>query len=245
MKLDIRKLLNVSAKYKFGHIPSALSMYKYLRYILPAIKKDFNIVIGKPFGAQAYYTIWEEMGYIEDIAELSYGVKHKELDFVAYGEETLGNALGIAYGFAMCQAKPVWCNISDGALSMGPTLEAIVNTQYFLHKLKAPILLTIDVNQQTSLDKTPFNIPSMIKLFESNGWLTYKCDMTLVFKDHSYQIKNIIDNINKGIGNQMTVIFFKTQKGYGVEEMVDESITNHYKVYDEDEIKKLTILDKS
>lgn len=245
MKLDIRKLLNVSAKYKFGHIPSALSMYKYLRYILPAIKKDFNIVIGKPFGAQAYYTIWEEMGYIEDIAELSYGVKHKELDFVAYGEETLGNALGIAYGFAMCQAKPVWCNISDGALGMGPTLEAVVNTQYFLHKLKAPILLTIDVNQQTSLDKTPFNIPSMIKLFESNGWLTYNCDMTLVFKDHSYQIKNIIDNINKGIGNQMTVIFFKTQKGYGVEEMVDESITNHYKVYDEDEIKKLTILDKS
>lgn len=244
MKLDIRKLLNVSAKYKFGHIPSALSMYKYLRYILPVIKKDFNIVIGKPFGAQAYYTIWEEMGYIEDIAKLSYMVKSKELDFVAYGEETLGNSLGIAYGFAMCQNKPVWCNISDGALSMGPTLEAVVNTQYFLHKLKAPILLTIDVNQQTLLNKTPFNIPSMIKLFESNGWLTYSCDMTDVFKDHSYQIKNIIDNINKGIGNQMTVIFFKTQKGYGVKEMVDKSATNHYKVYDEDEIKKLTILDK-
>ena len=245
MKLNIKKLLEISAKYKFGHIPSSLSMYKYLRYILPVIKKDFNIVIGKPFGAQAYYTIWEEMGYIDNISELSYGVKHNELDFVSYGEETLGNALGIAYGFSIFQEKPIWCNISDGALGMGPTLEAVVNTQYFKPKLKAPILLTIDVNQQTSLDKTPFDIPAMIKLFESNGWLTYSYDMTLVFKDHSYPIKNIIDNIKKGIGNKLTVIFFKTQKGYGVKEMVDESITNHYKVYDEDEIKKLTILDKS
>lgn len=244
MNLNIKKLLEVSAKYKFGHIPSALSMYKYLRYILPIIKKDFFVVIGKPFGAQSYYTIWEEMGYIDDIGKLSYGVKHEELDFVAYSEETLGNALGIAYGAAICQDKPVWCNISDGALSMGPLLEAVVNTQFFLHKLKAPVLLTIDVNQQTSLGKTPFDIPAMIKLFESNGWLTYSCDMTLVFKDHNYQIKNIIDNIKKGIGNQMTVIFFKTQKGYGVKEMVDKSANNHYKVYDEDEIKKLTILDK-
>ena len=53
MKLNIKKLLEVGAKYKLGHIPSALSMYKYLRCILPAIKKDFHIVIGKQFGAQA------------------------------------------------------------------------------------------------------------------------------------------------------------------------------------------------
>ena len=245
MKLNIKKLLEISAKYKFGHIPSALSMYKYLRYILPVIKKDFNIVIGKPFGAQAYYTIWEEMGYIEDIAKLSYGVKHNELDFVSYSEETLGNALGIAYGFAMCQDKPVWCNISDGALSMGPTLEAIVNTQYFLGKMKSNILLTIDVNRQTLLNKTPFNISSMIKLFESNGWMTISMDMTKSFENHNYHIKNIIDGILKKYNHKLTVIFFKTQKGYGVKEMVEESITNHYKVYDEDEIKKLTILDKS
>lgn len=243
MKLNIKKLLEISAKYKLGHIPSALSMYKYLRYILPVIKKDFNIVIGKPFGAQAYYTIWEEMGYIDNISKLSYGVKHNELDFVAYGEETLGNAIGIAYGFAMCQYKPVWCNISDGALGMGPTLEAIVNTQFFLRRLKSHILLTIDVNQQTSLARTPFSIPAMIKLFDSNGWNVYSVDMTNS-KDYNYQMNNIIDNVKKGIGAPLTVVLIKTVKGYGVKEMMDDS-SNHYKVYNEEEIKNLNIVDKS
>ena len=245
MKLNIKKLLEVGAKYKLGHIPSALSMYKYLRCILPAIKKDFHIVIGKQFGAQAYYTIWEEMGYIDDIGKLSYLIDYKELDFVSYSEDTLGNSLGIAYGLALCQYQPIWCNISDGPLSMGPTLEAIINTQHFAGKWKAPILLTIDVNQQTLLSKTPYNVQSMIKLFDSNGWITYSVDMTNLINKNTYLLNNIVDNVKKGIGAPLTVVFIKTQKGYGVKEMIDKSITNHYKVYDEDEIKKLTILDKS
>jgi len=206
----VNDILEYSLEHNLSHIPSALSQFSYLKYILSELK-DFKIVIGKPFGAQAYYVIWEDMYKLPK--KLGYGIKHEELDFIEYGEETLGNALGVATGIAICQDKHVYCNISDGCLQMGATLEAI---QYIgFHKPK--ILLTIDINEFQLTGKTTdilgTGYDKIRKMFEIYNW-------------------NVLDfneniNINKIIFP--SVILCKTKKGEGVKEMENNPKYWHYK----------------
>ncbi|MFZ9615180.1 MAG: hypothetical protein ACO3AG_00750, partial [Fluviibacter sp.] len=136
-----KQILEYSFEHNLGHIASAFSMVDYLKSVFKYIKRDDKIIIGKPFGAQAYYTIWKDRGWLTDIDNLHMGVKHDEIKFVDYSEETIGNALGVGAGIAMATDKKVYINISDGALQMGNTLEAI---QFIgQHQLKN-IICTVD-----------------------------------------------------------------------------------------------------
>jgi len=210
----MKKLLDYSIKHKLKHIPSALSQYSYLKYILPIVK-DFKIVIGKPFGAQAYYCIWDKMYKLPN--NLSYGIKHDELDFIEYGEETIGNALGIASGIALCQDKPVYCNISDGAFQMGPTLEAI----QFIAKHKQKIFLTIDCNEYQLTGNTNDIIGITAEKIEKH------------FKLYEWNVNiHEINNLEKLDINNIKypyVIIFKTKKGQNVIEMEKNPNEWHYK----------------
>lgn len=219
----LTKLLDYSIKHKLGHIPSALSMFHYLYEIVQIVNKDWNIVIGKPFGSQAYYILWNHF-YNLNIDNLSYGVKHDEIDFVDYSEETLGNALGVASGIAY-NGKRTWCNISDGALQQGATLEAI----QFIGANNQDILLTIDYNnmQLTGKPSDIINMKSetLMNYFEGFGWRVYylaEYDETI--------LKKIADL--KG----PVVIFFKTIKGQGVVEMEQDPVYWHYKQLEDNEV---------
>ena len=221
----IKKVLQYSIDNKLGHIPSALSMLEYVEYLTQNIlQKDWNIIIGKPFGSQTYYKIWEKYWGL-DITGLSYGVKHDEIPFVDYSEETLGNALGIASGVQLANNKKTWCNISDGALQMGPTLEAI----QFIGKMKQDILLTVDFNFMQLTGKTYDIIGvdehNMYSYFHDFGW-----NVLLIDKDYSKIPKFVTKKGPK-------CIIFRTKKGQGVLEMEQHPITWHYKkLEDFDEI---------
>ena len=224
----ILRLLKYSIKNNLRHIPSALSQFSYLKYLLPKIKKDFNIVVGKPFGSQAYYTIWKDLGYIKEDQKLSYGIKHKELNFVNFSEETLGNALGVASGIALCSNKTTYCNISDGALQMGATLEAI----QFVGKHKQNILLTVDFNGMQLTDNVQniigintFNIETMFKMY---NWNVHFHDTRVL---NSIGMNMVIEQAIKfqKETNKPSVIIFKTSKGQGVQEMEDDPVGWHYK----------------
>jgi len=226
MKQTLRKrLLDYSIDNKLSHIPSALSMFNYLYELFNCDNNDavidpykWNIVIGKPFGAQAYYVIWHYY-YMLDITRKSYGIKHKEIDFVDYGEETLGNALGIASGISY-NGKRTWCNISDGALQMGPTLEAI---QFIGHN-KQDIVLTVDYNRTQLTGNTTeilgITINSIYDMFYNAGWRVY-----IVNSDDFYGgiVKTIIDK--KG----PVVFLIETNKGDGIVEMENDPVQWHYK----------------
>jgi len=209
----VKKILEYSIEKDLGHIPSALSMLDYLEYLFRNhLDRDWNIVIGKPYGAQAYYIIWKEL-YGLDIDNLSYGVKHNEIDFVDYGEETLGNALGIASGMSY-NKKPTWCNISDAVLQMGSTLEAM----QFIGKNKQDILLTVDYNNMQLTGRNDQNIIDAYSLFFDFGW------NVLLVKNKDYsKIKGFIKK--KG----PKVILFQTIKGDTVREMEENPIKWHYK----------------
>lgn len=220
--MNTQRLLEYSYINKLSHIPSALSMLDYIDVLFTEkhITLDDGIVIGKPFGAQAYYLVWEELGLIDNIEQLSVGVKHDEILFVNYGEETMGNALGVAAGIAMTTDQRVWVNISDAALQMGNTIEAL---QFIGHHKLTNVFVTVDYNnsQVTGNINDILSVSPLIQLCKSYGWWVQEVDghdRTRINQAYS----NLVDVIPN-------IIFFKTQKGHGVPTMEQDIKKWHYK----------------
>jgi len=226
-KKMIKKVLKYSIKNKLSHIPSALSQLSYLTNILPNIDHyDWNIVIGKPFGAQAYYCIWQKMGLIPKNMTLSYGVKDTELDFVDYSEETLGNALGVASGIQLANNKKTYVNLPDSVFQMGPTLEAM----QFIAKHQQDILVTVDANDAQLTGDTKdiigMDADKIYQLFELNGWMVYLIE---IVQDEDNDNEELIEAMQKLQVRGPTALIIETKKGSGVQEMEDDPVTWHYK----------------
>jgi transketolase len=187
------------------------------KYIVPYRDK---IVLGKPFGSQAYYIVWRDLGYIDDIDNLSIGVKHNEIDFVDYSEETMGNALGVAAGIAIASPETkVWVNLTDATLQMGSTLEAI---QYIGHNNLKNIIMTVDYNdcQVTGKTSEVLSVSPVIKFLRNNKWDVIECP--------GHCSTQILDLFPRNSDFPSAVIY-KTVKGYGVEYMEKDPIKWHYK----------------
>lgn len=235
MKFSRLKMLGLGASKGWGHVASALSMHSYLRHLLPQLKTNYEMVIGKPFGAQAYYSIWHEMGLMTDnqLDQAKCYIDQNDLPFVHYSEPTLGNALGVAIGRAIGsnKDKPVWCNISDGALSMGPTLEAIISMDNLRQHMKNNLLLTIDFNHHTTLDENIVSKEAMIQLFRSHHWHVTEINVEVSSQRYiSSQIENVLsqNRMVNGWAN-VQVIIFVTEKGDGVDEIQNDLVTYHAK----------------
>jgi len=220
MKKDI---LEYSFKRGLTHIPSALSMYDYVKELFTKklVTPDDKIVIGKPFGAQTYYLIWKELGYLNDIDNLSAALKAEEIEFVDFSEETIGDSLGIAAGIAMTTDKLVWVNLSDAALQMGATLEAI---QFIGQNRIKNILVTVDYNgwQVTGKLDDIVTVEPVIDFFRNYNWEVYH------------------DLNNFTIGNRPKVFIMKTVKGHGVPTMEKDIKKWHYrKIQSQEELQSL------
>jgi transketolase N-terminal domain/subunit len=184
------------------------------------------------------------MGYIDDVSKLSYGVKDNELDFVSYSEETLGNAVGIALGKSMSDKsnKPIWCNISDGALLMGPTMEAFANYQKISSLIKRPLLITIDFNKSFAKSTSHLNAYELQEWLQNLGWDANVTSSD--YNDHPRFINSLFDQslelLNTG-KTKALVLIIRTIKGQGVEELEQLSQQLHYNIMTEAEVEKLTI----
>jgi transketolase len=219
----IDNLKEYSYKHQLTHVPSALSMLTYIdtlftqEYVKPF--RD-RIVLGKPFGSQAYYLVWKKLGYLDSIDKLSMGVKHEEIDFVDYGEETMGNALGVAAGIAIANpTQTVWVNLTDATLQMGSTLEAI---QYIGHNKLNNILMTIDNNncQVTGKTSDVLHVTPVIDFIYNNKWDLATCD------------GHCIDAIKDTFIHQSDyprAFVYNTIKGYGIPYMEHDPVKWHYR----------------
>jgi transketolase len=208
-----RELLTYSYEQGLSHIPSALSMLDYVDELFTnrLVTPEDVIVIGKPFGSQAYYLIWRELGYLDNIESLSPGLKHDEIDFVDYSEETIGNALGVASGIALTTDRLIWVNITDATLQMGNTLEAI---QFIGAKCQNNILLTVDYNgsQVTGRTDDIITVDPVIQMLSLYGW------------DVHY---DSLDNFK--ISDKPSAFIINTVKGDGVDTMQRDEKKWHYK----------------
>ena len=164
--------------------------------------------------------------FSSSIDNLSMGVKHDEIDFVDYGEETMGNALGVAAGIAMSTQDRVWVNLTDATLQMGSTLEAI---QFIGHRNLKNIIMTIDYNNMQVTGKPSDIIPvdPVIPFLQGNNWDVYTVN------GHNS------DEIVYTPGQRPAAYICKTVKGYGVKCMEDNPVEWHYKKIDESNLRQI------
>lgn len=232
-------ILDMSFQNNAGHIPSALSMVDYL-YVL--FKEEYvklgldKVIIGKPYGAQAYYSIFSDMGIIskDDLklfgkegSYLSYGITAKFKN-ITYAEDTLSSCLGVACGIALSlknkkENNIVYVNISDASLQAGTVWEAIM----FASSRKLDnILLTVDFNKQQVLCET-FGMDNIDEKFKSFGW------DVLHTNGHSYEdIKKAYETYKNSERLKPFVIIFDTVKGKGVSFM-ENNRSWHYRPLNE------------
>lgn len=220
--MNVQQLLEYSYANKLSHIPSALSMLDYVDVLFSEgyVTLDDGIVIGKPFGAQAYYLVWRELGYLDNIEQLSVGVKHNEILFVDYGEETMGNAVGVATGIAMASGCRIWVNISDAALQMGNTLEAL---QFIGHNRISNVFVTVDYNnsQVTGNIDDILKVDPIVDMCRAYGWHVQQTN------GHDRDaIRHVCGNLSQSEPN---IVFFETHKGHGVKAMEQDIRKWHYR----------------
>jgi len=213
------EILKYSYKHNLGHIPSALSMVDYIEVLFNHITPQDDIVIGKPFGAQAYYCVWKKLHWLDDIDNLSMGVKHDEIPFIDYSEETIGNALGVASGMTMCSNKKTYVNITDAALQMGNTIEAI----QFIGQHQQNVTCLVDFNnaQVSGATDEIISVRPIISMAKLYGWNIQMGD------GHD---KDWVRNVLLSTNNMNTPILIVciTEKGHGVPEMINEIKRWHY-----------------
>ena len=220
----IKELLEYSIDKKLGHVPSALSMLYSLVAVFSQIPKEdlnsYNIIIGKPFGAQAYYIIWKYL-YDLDIDNLSYGINHNEIPFIEYSDPTIGNALGVAIGKCLQNNKVTIVTLPDSVFNMGPTLEAI----QFLKHNQIPIVLYIDYNGTTLLGKSldAYEIHSILSL-SNIGVLYHYIDKELCTTESYDYIIPMVLNTKRPLA-----VINVSRKGFGVQEMENDPKGWHYK----------------
>ena len=102
-----RDVLEMSLRARVGHVPSALSMVDYLcvafsRFLRPP---EDRLILGKPYGAQAYYALFARLGwapfeegrYGSGEPHWTYCMGH-EHPLVHFVDDTMGNALSVACG---------------------------------------------------------------------------------------------------------------------------------------------------
>lgn len=235
--LDYNKLkfdlLENSYKWNIAHIPSALSMLKYLSYMIPLMKfkyPEYQWIAGKQFGQQAYYTIYQKIGLDKlipnTIQPLLLNGINKEFTYV---EETLGNSLGVAIGMAMSQNRPIWINLSDSVFQMGRVQEALrIISQFNLN-----VLITIDGNRssrctssQESEEVYKQEPAKFIKeLMEANGFEFNR--LPGHGRCYTPSTISIIDEIL--ISTKPRCIYFDTTKGNGFNLFEKESVAWHYR----------------
>lgn len=239
----IKDILKMSFYAKCGHIPSALSMVTYLSCILGENKicpKNFRFIIGKPFGSQAYYSIFARLGWIEsNLSKFGSTVDNewryiiqKDNPIITYIDESMGNCLSVANGYALAN-RNVYVNISDAAFQEGTIWEAILFAGS--HNLNK-IFMTVDYNGVQALGKTK-DINDLGKLeakLKNFGWKVYICNGHKK-KDINFTFQRAFRFREKN--GKPVAILFKTKKGHGVKFMENNSIW-HYKTLNEETLNK-------
>lgn len=223
--IDYREqILRYSYEHGLTHIASALSQADYIYELFTkelVVPYRDKIVIGKVFGAQSYTLVWKELGYVDDIDGITF-IEHDKFPFVDFAEYTLGNSLGVAAGIAIANPdQMVWVNISDGALQMGNTLEAI---QFIGHHKLNNIQLTVDFNggQVTGRTEDVLDVRPVISLLESYGW----------------DIQHDLDSF--GVGCVPRAYIMNNPKGKGVKTMEENIRLWHYrKIETSEELQSL------
>lgn len=171
----IKRIIEISFKYRLGHIGSCLSVLDILDSIYALRKKDEPVVLSNGHAGLALYVILEKYGFTNaEILSIKHGT-HPNRDlangiYVSTG--SLGQGLPIATGMALSdKGKNVYCVISDGECAEGSIWESVrVASEQKLNNLK----IVVNANGYGGYGR--INIKSLPPRFNSFGCSIYETD---------------------------------------------------------------------
>jgi transketolase len=229
-RLDVLKL---SLRAQVGHVPSALSMVDYLAVLFDRLDLGHDrVVLGKPFGAQAYYALLAAYGWIERRWDL-YGQPLPDWTYIIdrthprirYVDDSMGNGLAVACGIAKGTCARVWINSSDASLQAGSMWEAI---QYAGAHHLANVLLSIDHNDMQASGRVSdiCAIEPIDDKLTDFGWRCMRCN--------GHDLEAIAASVDEALrpGERPTALVFDTTKGRGVPFM-EHDFSWHYRKLDD------------
>lgn len=167
-KALLRRIVDISFKYKLSHIGSCISSIDILDSIYFLREKDEPVILSNGHAGVALYAILEK-----------YGSKNAEFLFIKHGVHpnrdladgiyvstgSLGQGLPIAVGMAISdKSKNVYCVISDGECTEGSIWEAVRIASE--QKLKN-LIIVINANGYGAYDE--INIKLLPNRFRSFG----------------------------------------------------------------------------
>lgn len=229
-----QSILTMSYNSKVAHIPSAFSMCDYLGVLFENLisPKTYNFILGKPFGAQAYYALFAFYGWIDkDLSK--YGSMDPEWRYiiqnahplVTYIDESMGNCLSVACGIATAGIN-VFVNISDAAFQEGTIWESV---QYAGAKKLSNIIMSIDNNNMQALGKISdiSDLGNLSHKLQEFGWESIECDGHDIDALHK-----VSEQILHSAKQKPVALVFHTSKGRGVSFM-EGNAEWHYGILDE------------
>lgn len=198
----IKRILEISFKYRLGHLGSSLSALDILDTIYKLRKKNEPVILSNGHAGMALYVILEK--YIGVNAEklfIKHGVHpNRDLEngiYVSTG--SLGQGLPIAVGMALSdKSKDVYCVISDGECAEGSIWEALrIASEQKLSNLK----IVLNANGYGGYDL--INIKSLFPRFSSFG-----CKVVEVDGHNQVQLHKAL---RKSYSTKPLVVFAKTR----------------------------------
>lgn len=163
----IRRIIDISFKYKLSHIGSCLSVIDILDGIYATRKKEEPVILSCGHAGVALYTILEKYASKNaDDLYLRHGVHpNRNLeDGIYVSTGSLGQGLPIAVGIALAnKSNIIYCIISDGECAEGSIWEAIrIASEQKLSNLK----IIINTNGMGAYDKIDVKpLPTRFKSF--------------------------------------------------------------------------------
>lgn len=198
----IRRIIDISFKYKLSHIGSCISVIDILDCVYASKKKEEEVILSNGHAGIALYTILEkyESKNAEDLYN-KHGVHPNRnlTDGIHVSTGSLGQGLPIAVGMSIgSKNKNIYCIVSDGECAEGSIWEAIrIASEQKLNNLK----IIINANGYGAYDG--ININSLPRRFESFG-----CKVLLIHGHNQRKIQKALKSTSQ---NKPLVILAKTK----------------------------------
>lgn len=197
----IKRILEISFKYRLGHIGSCLSVLDILDSIYTLRKKDEPVILSNGHAGLALYVVLEKHG-LTNAETLS--VKHgthpnRDLANGIYASTgSLGQGLPIAVGMALSdKRRNVYCTVSDGECAEGSIWESVrVASEQRLNNLK----IVVNANGYGGYDK--IDIKSLPQKFKSFGCKVVEVD--------GHKQEALLNALKTSSDSKQLVIFAKT-----------------------------------